>query len=554
MYGTTILNLNVGILGHVDSGKTSLSKCISTTPSTACFDKSSQSQERGITLDLGFSCLYQPRLPSHLLTSSDDVGSRFAGGVRYTLVDCPGHMSLIKTIIGGSQIIDLMVLVIDCAHGIQAQTGECLVLGEMTCANGIIVALNKTDIVTEARLQKLEQTINKVMAQMKFQRARVVKVSAKVNNVQPLIDALDEFAFIPDRANSNRLPFLFSVDHCFAIKGRGLVMTGTALSGCARVGDQLEIPSTSSGTHHSIKSIQVFKQNAQCIQTGDRAGICVNVKASEIDAERGLISAPGELISSSIILAYLRPVRFYKHALRPGKTKVHLTIGHFTTLVEALAIFQCPSQGEQCAMDHEHLALEELDASHKDGAFVVLRLDKPALISKHVKQLLILSRLDENHIQRSDMEKRFTCRLGFYGYVSSDVVLSDLRRAHDLTKVYKLKTRRGVVIRAANADPNDNRTLIGDKLFSKAPGSHQGDVKRWALTAGSLVGLHVTLETGDVGVIEGTFGNKGKIRIQLSDKPSQALANCLAEKKTCNVAFSIVQKKFILDKASKMFQ
>ncbi|KAH3795550.1 hypothetical protein DPMN_149104 [Dreissena polymorpha] len=89
-----MFNFNVGILGHVDSGKTSLSKALSTTASTACFDKNPQSKERGITLDLGFSS-FQLDVPTHLSQHAE------SGVVQYTLVDCPGHASLIKTIIGG---------------------------------------------------------------------------------------------------------------------------------------------------------------------------------------------------------------------------------------------------------------------------------------------------------------------------------------------------------------------------------------------------------------------------------------------------------------------
>jgi len=91
-----VLNFNVGVLGHVDSGKTSLAKALSTVASTACFDKNPQSKERGITLDLGFSS-FCVAVPSHL-RSEDDADDAF---VQFTLVDCPGHASLIRTVIGG---------------------------------------------------------------------------------------------------------------------------------------------------------------------------------------------------------------------------------------------------------------------------------------------------------------------------------------------------------------------------------------------------------------------------------------------------------------------
>ena len=113
---TKILNFNIGVLGHVDSGKTSLSKALSTTASTAAFDKNPQSKERGITLDLGFSSFLSD-VPEHF-----DKTLHHGDKMQFTLVDCPGHASLIKTIIGGAQIIDMMILVVDITKGINEFT------------------------------------------------------------------------------------------------------------------------------------------------------------------------------------------------------------------------------------------------------------------------------------------------------------------------------------------------------------------------------------------------------------------------------------------------
>lgn len=147
----SILNFNLGVLGHVDSGKTSLSKALSTVASTACFDKNPQSKERGITLDLGFS--------SFTVESPESIKTKGFDQIQYTLVDCPGHASLIRTIIGGAQIIDMMVLVIDIVKGIQTQTAECLIIGEITC-DKLMIVLNKLDLIEEA---KRESTIDKVI-------------------------------------------------------------------------------------------------------------------------------------------------------------------------------------------------------------------------------------------------------------------------------------------------------------------------------------------------------------------------------------------------------
>merc|ERR1719189_2926556 len=229
-----ILNFNVGVLGHVDSGKTTLAKSLSTIASTAAFDKNPQSKERGITLDLGFS--------SFQIDSPAQIGDKY-DSVQYTLVDCPGHASLIRTIIGGAQIIDLMILVVDIVKGMQTQTAECLVIGEITCSK-MMVVLNKVDLLPEttrnASIQKMEKKMRMTLSKTRFKDSPIVSVSAKVGGsetdttstsigIDDLIERLKEMTFQPSRDPSG--PFIFSVDHCFIIKGQGTVMTGTVLSG-----------------------------------------------------------------------------------------------------------------------------------------------------------------------------------------------------------------------------------------------------------------------------------------------------------------------------------
>lgn len=104
----SIFNINIGILGHVDSGKTSLARVLTTCRSTASLDKHPQSQARGITLDLGFSSTILPYASS----SEPSIDQ-----LQVTLVDCPGHSSLLRTILGGASIIDLPILVIDSVKG-----------------------------------------------------------------------------------------------------------------------------------------------------------------------------------------------------------------------------------------------------------------------------------------------------------------------------------------------------------------------------------------------------------------------------------------------------
>uniref|UniRef100_A0A2K6P5Q0 Tr-type G domain-containing protein n=1 Tax=Rhinopithecus roxellana TaxID=61622 RepID=A0A2K6P5Q0_RHIRO len=239
------VNVNVGVLGHIDSGKTALARALSTTASTAAFDKQPQSRERGITLDLGFSCFSVP------LPAEPEPGEPL---LQVTLVDCPGHASLIRTIIGGAQIIDLMMLVIDVTKGMQTQSAECLVIGQIACQK-LVVVLNKIDLLAEGKRQaavdKMTKKMQKTLENTKFRGAPIIPVAAKPGGpeapeteapqgIPELIELLTSQISIPMRDPSG--PFLMSVDHCFSIKGQGTVMTGTILSGSISLGDSVEIP------------------------------------------------------------------------------------------------------------------------------------------------------------------------------------------------------------------------------------------------------------------------------------------------------------------------
>uniref|UniRef100_A0A8C4P3X3 Eukaryotic elongation factor, selenocysteine-tRNA specific n=1 Tax=Dromaius novaehollandiae TaxID=8790 RepID=A0A8C4P3X3_DRONO len=257
------LNVNVGVLGHIDSGKTALARALSTTGSTAAFDRAPQSRARGITLDLGFSCL-RTALPPQLGPGP--------GELQFTLVDCPGHASLIRTIIGGAQIIDLMMLVIDVTKGMQTQSAECLVIGQIACQK-MVVVLNKIDLLPESKrqsaIEKMTKKMQKTLENTKFCGCPIVAVAAKPGGpeapesetplgVSELIEVLKSQAYLPSRDPSGH--FLMAVDHCFSIKGQGTVMTGTILSGSVSLGDNVEIPALKVMDDYSVIGRSLFKK------------------------------------------------------------------------------------------------------------------------------------------------------------------------------------------------------------------------------------------------------------------------------------------------------
>eukprot|EP01065_Artemidia_motanka_P019886 TRINITY_DN23771_c0_g1_i2.p1 TRINITY_DN23771_c0_g1~~TRINITY_DN23771_c0_g1_i2.p1 ORF type:complete len:780 (+),score=271.26 TRINITY_DN23771_c0_g1_i2:70-2340(+) len=326
-----VYNVNVGVLGHVDSGKTSLSRALSTQTSTACFDKSPQSRERGITLDLGFSAFQLP-VPTEW---ADSVST-----LQYTLVDCPGHASLIKTIIGGAQIIDIMVLVIDATKGIQTQTAECIVIGEMLCRE-LVVVLNKCDLLLEDErdkyLEKMKRGLRKTFATTRYKTPTIITCaaapgadpSAAASGLEELRSELLRRTRAPRAEADDDKAFLMLVDHCFSIKGQGTVLTGTVLDGAISVGKMVYFPIHQE--QRKVKSMQAFHTPVQKARKGDRVGVCVTQFDSD-RLERGMVCAPGGNVRTyREAIARVERVRFYKSPVTSG-AKFHMTVGHITVM------------------------------------------------------------------------------------------------------------------------------------------------------------------------------------------------------------------------------
>lgn len=353
---SNILNINIGILGHVDSGKTSLVKALSTSLSTAALDKNPQSQARGITIDLGFSA-FQLEVPKHI---QDEVGADTYKAMQFTLVDCPGHASLIRTIIGGAQIIDMMILVVDANKGIQTQTAECIIIGEMT-TDKLIIVLNKIDMIlpVEERSVKLARVVARIrrtFATTKFHDApiiataaavggeKVASVGAYLNNnsntsavphaldnigVDSLVNLIKSSVTVPRRRVD--MPFYYSIDHCFAIKGHGTVLTGTVLSGSINSGGVIEFPELQ--LQRKVKSMQMFHKTCKYAQQGDRIGMCVtNLDPTAI--ERGIAAAPSSVPLLSTVVCLVKKIRFFRQACK-SESKFHITVGHTTVIAKA---------------------------------------------------------------------------------------------------------------------------------------------------------------------------------------------------------------------------
>ncbi|KAJ1639557.1 P-loop containing nucleoside triphosphate hydrolase protein [Pavlovales sp. CCMP2436] len=550
-----ILNVNVGVLGHVDSGKTSLARALSTMSSTASFDRHPQSKERGMTLDLGFSA-FMAELPEQLTANAAGYEQ-----LQFTLVDCPGHASLIRTVIGGAQIIDMMLLVIDLTKGIQTQTAECLVVGELT-ADELIVVLNKQDLLPEAtrteKLDKMKKGVAKALSQTKFKDAPMISVAARpfvegaddadLRNIateapvgiEVLIEAMRARVALPERSAEGALHF--AIDHCFPIKGQGTVLTGTILSGSMAVNQTIEFPELK--VERRVKSIQMFKKSVNSAGQGDRVGVCV----TQLDAdklERGIACAPGSMKSWSAGIVAVRPIRYFK-GTSSTYAKFHLTVGHSTVMAKA-TFFGLPrpaaAEGEPpgsapapaapvtamsgdltAAFDftREYAFLDALDAKAADVQWALIELEQP--VTSTLGALLIASHLE------SDVNLN-VCRLAFYGRLLEDVDAADAVSLGRL-RVYKNKCKTGQVDRV-----QDERTIIGKNLFSTTT-----DVNGFA---------NMRVHIGPlVGTIVGSFG-KSKFKM---DFPAHELDAKGVLEAIKGAQVELRYRRFIYDPTKKMVQ
>ncbi|XP_076436674.1 selenocysteine-specific elongation factor-like [Babylonia areolata] len=539
------LNFNIGVLGHVDSGKTSLCKALSTTASTAAFDKNPQSKERGITLDLGFSS-FTVDVPEGRKEEFGDCDN-----VQYTLVDCPGHASLIRTIIGGAQIIDLMLLVVDVVKGMQTQTAECLVIGQITCQS-MVVVLNKTDLLPpdkrQATVEKMKKRMWKTLESTQFKDCPIVAVAAKpggpeagdtrAEGVEDLIAELQKQTYLPRRNPEG--PFIFSVDHCFSLRGQGTVLTGTAISGSIAINDTVEIPSMK--MQKKVKSMQMFRKPVEKIIQGDRAGMCVTQFDPKL-LERGLVCQPGVLSTVHAFIGTVHKIAYFKGSVST-KAKFHITVGHETVMGNIFLFGLPPSSSSSSSslptpstpssssassannggssddvsldFSQEYAYQEELFAdsdlsgvkscagsSEGEGGsggwespplkqFVLVELEKAVTCSRHA--LMIGSKLD------TDIHAN-ACRLAFHGRITE--LLEDTKYRETVLprlKVFKMKSREGLVERVTDA-----YSVIGKNLFKK-----ETNIQAFA-------NLKVTLTSGQQGVIEGGFGQSGKVKVRVPE-------------------------------------
>ncbi len=308
--------VHVGLFGHVDSGKTAIARVLSETISTAGLDKHPQSQQRGITIDLGFTAF--------------DIGD-----VTIALVDAPGHADLIRSAVASASIIDVAIIVIDCMKGFEVQTGEHMVVVEALGVPRFLFALNKVDLLPDAAA--VEEKAGRIRAFIAksgkaFANAPILPVSAtKKLGFDALIDALAKIIHdLPPRRDATG-PFMMPFDHHFLVKGFGTVLTGTVLSGTAKAGDTLEVSPL--GLSGKVKSIHIFKEEVSRAEAGDRAGIAMPGIDNDKLYRGCILSTPGTITVAHHLLVRGSVISFFKHEVG-FKSQIHLAAGMLTVPAE----------------------------------------------------------------------------------------------------------------------------------------------------------------------------------------------------------------------------
>ena len=287
-------HVNIGTIGHVDHGKTTLTAAITKVlhdegkadfVDYANIDKAPEERERGITINT-----------AHVEYETDKR--------HYAHVDCPGHADYVKNMITGAAQMDGAILVVSAADGPMPQTREHILLARQVGVPRIVVFMNKCDQVDDPELLDLvEMEIRELLGEYGFDsecpiiRGSALKAlegdPASVQAIKDLMAAVDDYIPTPDRDNDK--PFLMSIEDVFTISGRGTVVTGRVERGRLNLNDEVEIVGLKDTRKTVVTGIEMFRKSLDYAEAGDNAGVLLRGINRE-DVERGQVLAkPGSV-------------------------------------------------------------------------------------------------------------------------------------------------------------------------------------------------------------------------------------------------------------------
>ena len=288
-------HLNIGTIGHVDHGKTTLTAAITNILSKRGqaeyvefdnIDKAPEERERGITINI-----------AHVEYETE--------GRHYAHVDCPGHADYVKNMITGAAQMDGAVLVVSAPDGPMPQTREHILLARQVGVPYIVVALNKVDMLDDEELLELvELEVRELLSEYGFpgDDIPVVKVSAlkaiegDAGAAEQIVELMNEIdGYVPEPERDMDKPFLMAIEDVFTISGRGTVVTGRVERGRIVAGNEIEIVGFKETTKTVATSLEMFRKILDDAQAGDNVGVLLRgIDKGEV--ERGqVLSAPGSI-------------------------------------------------------------------------------------------------------------------------------------------------------------------------------------------------------------------------------------------------------------------
>jgi len=442
-----LVPVHIGLMGHIDHGKTALARAISEHVSTAGLDKHPQAQERGITIDLGFTMFI---LNKYLVT----------------LVDAPGHADLIRSVVAGANIIDSAILTVAADEGPKVQTGEHLVVLQSMDIDSVVIAITKSDLVDDKRLTEVEGMMKKIVGDAGFDKVEYVKVSSQSGDgIDDLRNAL--LKVIVPRKRITEGPVLMPIDHAFSVKGHGTVVTGTILRGHLSTNDTVEL--SPAGASSKVRSIQTFGTNRPEVFAGDRVGI----NTPEIDHAQ---ITRGDYLTSpkSIPIANAMTVRIETNPLYRERVTQNMVIsaaiGMPMTTAQIIP-FEVRNGGR--------VVLDEFRSGVFEAALV---LQQPIAIDESAKVLLLRTDLPPDQMR----------------IIGS----GDITEILEKVILNKKKIRQGKVQRI-----RDDDVLVEGLASSK--GVAESIVGSQVTTAGGVVGI-IRTPFGTRGVVSVKFDNDVK--------------------------------------------
>jgi elongation factor Tu len=291
-------HVNVGTIGHVDHGKTTLTAAITTILSKKGFaeakkydeiDAAPEEKERGITINT-----------AHVEYQTEKR--------HYAHVDCPGHADYVKNMITGAAQMDGAILVVSAADGPMPQTREHILLARQVGVPSVVVYMNKCDMVDDPELLDLvEMEVRDLLTQYDFpgDKIPIVKGSAKKalesgdpaapesKSIQELMDAVDDYIPVPERPIDQ--PFLMPVEDVFNIEGRGTVATGRVERGILKKMEEVELVGIRPTVKTTVTDIEMFRKLLDEARAGDNVGLLLRGTKKD-DVERGMVIAkPGSI-------------------------------------------------------------------------------------------------------------------------------------------------------------------------------------------------------------------------------------------------------------------